>query len=234
MLAGRRLFLGDTDFATVKQVQQAQIPPLSQINKQVTKDLERILAVPSLAIPRRATDRRGISRAISPSSSTSSVKPVSAFDIAELVRGAMAQRKKAAPDKASIIDKLIEEALFEFTSLQDDKAGAVHRRTNRSSSRGSSSSTTSPSLSPTISPSGTSARAPWLRLRRSSATSLRSKTAKRLRRWAIRQTCSSPSRRPHLSLRLARFLFHRALRWQRSLRRLLPRLRFGRGRRAAR
>src|SRR3954463_16616482 len=30
MLAGRRLFLGDTDFATVKQVQQAQIPPLSQ------------------------------------------------------------------------------------------------------------------------------------------------------------------------------------------------------------
>src|SRR6185436_5097766 len=49
-------------------------------------------------------------------------KPVSAFDIAELVRGAMALRKRSAPDKASIIDKLIEEALFEFTSLQDDKA----------------------------------------------------------------------------------------------------------------
>jgi serine/threonine-protein kinase len=34
----------------------------------------------------------------------------------------MALRKKAQPDKASIIDKLIEEALLEFTSLQDDKA----------------------------------------------------------------------------------------------------------------
>jgi serine/threonine-protein kinase len=50
-------------------------------------------------------------------------KPVSAFDIAELVRGAMSLRKQRKPDKSSnIIDKLIEEALFEFTSLQD-KAG---------------------------------------------------------------------------------------------------------------
>jgi hypothetical protein len=45
---------------------------------------------------------------------------VSSFDIAELVRGAMAQRKKKAPDKSSIIDNLIEEALFEFNSLTDD------------------------------------------------------------------------------------------------------------------
>src|SRR3954466_11150948 len=44
MLAGRRLFMGDTDFATVKQVQQAVIPPPSQINKAGPKDLERILA----------------------------------------------------------------------------------------------------------------------------------------------------------------------------------------------
>src|ERR1700743_2205515 len=32
LLAGQRLFLGDTDFQTVKKVQQAQIPPISQIN----------------------------------------------------------------------------------------------------------------------------------------------------------------------------------------------------------
>src|SRR4249920_96864 len=31
LLAGKRLFLGENDFATVKQVQQAVIPPLSQI-----------------------------------------------------------------------------------------------------------------------------------------------------------------------------------------------------------
>src|SRR5262249_21150162 len=40
----------------------------------------------------------------------------------DVVRAAMALRKKAQPDKSSIIDKLIEEALLEFTSLQDDKA----------------------------------------------------------------------------------------------------------------
>jgi serine/threonine-protein kinase len=123
MLAGRRLFIGDTDFATVKQVQQAQIPPLSQINKDVPKDLERILA--------RALARDPSSRYLSARDLARDLteflykfgRPVSAFDIAELVRGAMAQRKKTQPDKASIIDKLIEEALFEFTSLQDDKAG---------------------------------------------------------------------------------------------------------------
>jgi serine/threonine-protein kinase len=44
MLSGRRLFLGETDFATVKMVQQAEVPPLSQINKSVPIELDRILA----------------------------------------------------------------------------------------------------------------------------------------------------------------------------------------------
>jgi hypothetical protein len=48
------------------------------------------------------------------------------FDIAELVRGAMSQRKTKKVDKASLIDKLIDEALLEFTSLQDkDKQNQV-------------------------------------------------------------------------------------------------------------
>src|SRR6185436_13644232 len=44
MLSGRRLFIGDTDFATVKQVQKAEVPPISQINKDVPIELERIIA----------------------------------------------------------------------------------------------------------------------------------------------------------------------------------------------
>jgi hypothetical protein len=48
--------------------------------------------------------------------------PVSTFDIAFLVQGAMKERARARPQQASIIDKLIEEALLEFTSLTDDKA----------------------------------------------------------------------------------------------------------------
>ena len=35
LLAGQRLFLGDTDFQTVKKVQAAQVPSISQINKKV-------------------------------------------------------------------------------------------------------------------------------------------------------------------------------------------------------
>ena len=47
---------------------------------------------------------------------------MSTFDIATLVQGAMKERQRHRPMQASIIDKLIEEALFEFTSLTDDKA----------------------------------------------------------------------------------------------------------------
>ena len=43
MLAGRRLFLGESDFQTVKLVQQAQVPSLSRINPEVDAELERLL-----------------------------------------------------------------------------------------------------------------------------------------------------------------------------------------------
>jgi serine/threonine-protein kinase len=121
MLAGRRLFLGDSDFATVKQVQQAQVPKLSQLNADAPPDLDRIL---SRALARDAAHRYGSARDLGKDLTQFLYRfgrPISAFDIAEHVRGAMALRKKTMPDKASIIDKLIEEALFAFTSLQDDQ-----------------------------------------------------------------------------------------------------------------
>src|SRR3954471_3779845 len=43
MLAGRRLFLGDTDFATVKLVREANIPSISRLNPDVSRDLEQIM-----------------------------------------------------------------------------------------------------------------------------------------------------------------------------------------------
>src|SRR5665213_1305199 len=43
MLAGQRLFMGDTDFQTVKKVQQAKIPSLLSINKKVTPELDKII-----------------------------------------------------------------------------------------------------------------------------------------------------------------------------------------------
>ncbi|HEX4351317.1 MAG TPA: serine/threonine-protein kinase, partial [Polyangiales bacterium] len=43
MLAGRRLFLGETDYATVKLIQQANIPRLAPLNNQVDEAFEEIL-----------------------------------------------------------------------------------------------------------------------------------------------------------------------------------------------
>ncbi len=121
LLAGQRLFLGETDFQTVKKVQAANVPAVSSINKKVPQDLERIIAK---SLARDPAQRYGAARALGAELSKFMFKygvPVSTFDIATLVQGAMKERQRRVPQQASIIDKLIEEALLEFTSLTDDK-----------------------------------------------------------------------------------------------------------------
>lgn len=128
MLAGRRLFLGETDFQTVKLVQQAKIPPLSAENPEVPKELDVILAK---ALARDPNRRYVSARDLGIELTTflfKQAKPVSAYDIADLVRAAMKHRKRVKPDKAVTIDRLIEEALLEFKSLtQDDKVPTASR-----------------------------------------------------------------------------------------------------------
>jgi serine/threonine-protein kinase len=124
LLSGKRLFLGETDFATVKMVQQAQVPSLRATRPDVSEELERIIARSLAKDPdRRYSSARDLGRDLTAFLYRYG-RPVSSFDIAELVRGAMTLRKKKVPDKASVIDKLIEEALFEFTSLQEDGESA--------------------------------------------------------------------------------------------------------------
>jgi serine/threonine-protein kinase len=122
LLAGQRLFLGDTDFQTVKKVQAAQVPSISQINKRVPPELERIV---NKTLAREPAQRYRTARELGLELSKFMFKhavPVSTFDIAQLVQGALKERSRHRPMQASIIDKLIEEALLEFTSLTDDKA----------------------------------------------------------------------------------------------------------------
>ncbi|WP_437825408.1 serine/threonine protein kinase [Sorangium sp. So ce1153] len=131
MLAGKRLFLGDTDYQTVKLVQQAQIPPLSEIHKGVPPELDRLIA---RSLAREPGDRYSSAREFGRDLTTFLYRfgrPVSAYDIAEHVRSAMALRRRApASEKASFIDRLIEETLLEFTSLPDDKAAPSTARLN--------------------------------------------------------------------------------------------------------
>lgn len=125
LLSGKRLFFGDSDYATVKQVQEAKYTPLSQLRSDVPEELDRILARALAREPdKRYQSARNFGRDLMDFLFKKGMS-VTEYDIAELVRGAMSLRKKTLPDKASIIDKLIEEALFEFTSLDKDKQNQV-------------------------------------------------------------------------------------------------------------
>jgi serine/threonine protein kinase len=129
LLAGQRLFLGDSDFQTVKKVQAAVIPSISQLNKSVPDELDRII---QRALARDPGKRYATARSLGRDLSKFMFKygvPVSTFDIAALVQGTMRDRQRHRPQQPSIIDKLIEEALLEFTSLTDKDAPATDANT---------------------------------------------------------------------------------------------------------
>lgn len=124
LLAGQRLFLGETDFQTVKKVQQAVVPPVSQVNPKVPVELERIV---NRALARDINARYQTARELGQDLIRflfTFGHPVGTFDIAALVQGAMRERQRGPKQpQGSIIDKLIEEALLEFTSLKEDATG---------------------------------------------------------------------------------------------------------------
>jgi eukaryotic-like serine/threonine-protein kinase len=120
MLSGRRLFLGDTDFATVKLVQQAIVPPLSKINSSVPTALDTIVAKSLARDPaQRFQTARELAVALNELLFRQG-RAVGSFRIAQLVQSAIREKQRSKHAQPSIIDKLIEEALFEFTSLQAD------------------------------------------------------------------------------------------------------------------
>jgi serine/threonine protein kinase len=123
LLSGQRLFLGETDFQTVKKVQQCQVPSISQVNRRVPPELERIV---NKALARDTMARYATARELGQDLNRflfSYGQAIGTFDIANIVQSTMRDKQRAqrAP-QGSIIDKLIEEALFEFTSLKEDGA----------------------------------------------------------------------------------------------------------------
>lgn len=121
MLAGRRLFLGETDYQTVKLVQQANVPSLARLNSEVEPDLEELLAK---ALARDPEDRYRYAREFGDALAGylfGKQLKVTSYDIANLVKAVMERKKsaKTAPQEASIIDRLIQEELLRFTSLDD-------------------------------------------------------------------------------------------------------------------
>lgn len=122
MLAGKRLFLGDTDYATVKLVREAVIPSLKSSNPNVPPELEQILRT-ALAKDRdaRYQTARDFGRDL--------IKflyrfgrPVSEYEVADLVLGAAGAPAKKA-DGLAMIGEMLDLALLEFKSLTQHEAG---------------------------------------------------------------------------------------------------------------
>jgi serine/threonine protein kinase len=130
LLAGRRLFMGDTDLETVRMVQSVAVPPIRQLNPAVTPEIERVLA---RALTQDPSDRYQNAREFGEDLNNMLFhldRAVSSFDIAKLVEPVAAERaarlRRKGSDKASLIGSMIEEVLFEFRSL--DQSDAAQNR----------------------------------------------------------------------------------------------------------
>lgn len=119
LFTGKRLFYGDTDYATVEQVRQARVPSLQALNPDIEPELEGIVRK---ALARDPEDRyhhaADLGDALAQYLFSRRMK-VTARDIAQLVRDAQVEmmRKRSAEPKASLIDALINDEVNRLTSL---------------------------------------------------------------------------------------------------------------------
>jgi len=125
MLAGRRLFKGETDLETFKQVQAAHIPDMRQIRGDVNDDLAYVL---SKALAR---DRDQRYREAGDFAKDLSIvmdrlnRPVTYQDLAKLVVATAGERSKKKPeqrDQAGMVGDLILDALHDFSGGGADVA----------------------------------------------------------------------------------------------------------------
>ena len=123
LLAGRRLFIGESDLETVRQVQAARVPSIRRLNPQVPPELDAMVAKALARDPnQRYQAARDLGRDLN-SIMFHFGRAVSSFDIAAMVEPAWRDRERTKSrkvDKGSIIGTLIDEALFEFTSLEQE------------------------------------------------------------------------------------------------------------------
>src|SRR4051812_16536884 len=119
LLAGRRLFMGESDLETVRMVQSARVPSIREINKNVPPELEQVLMKALTEDPDQRYQRaRDFGSALNKLLFKVG-RSVSSFDIAELVEPIRKEReqKRRAQKRQSIIGTLIDEAMLEFTSI---------------------------------------------------------------------------------------------------------------------
>jgi serine/threonine protein kinase len=124
MITGQRLFMGDTDLGTVRLVQAARVPPLSQYVKEVPAVLEQIISHSLARDPKtRYQSAREFGRDLNRVLFQMG-RPVSSFDIGGLVTDVKEEQRRqrgARPKQQTLIGNLIQDAMMSFTSLQEDE-----------------------------------------------------------------------------------------------------------------
>jgi serine/threonine-protein kinase len=119
MLAGRRLFLGDTDYETVQAVSNADVPSLVGVHPEVDPQFEAMILK---TLARDPADRFPTARELGDALASylfHHQMKVTAWDIASLVKAAL-ERQKSVPPQPMMIDGMIQEELGRFTSLESD------------------------------------------------------------------------------------------------------------------
>jgi serine/threonine-protein kinase len=118
MLTGRRLFLGETDLQTLELVRRAEVPSVLPLNPQVPPPLEQVVQrALSRDIHGRYQSAREMGDALAHVLFAHNMK-VTNFDIGSLVSEVLAEDRAVRPEP-SIIDRLIQEELLRFTSLDE-------------------------------------------------------------------------------------------------------------------
>jgi serine/threonine-protein kinase len=119
MLAGKRLFWGENDYATVKLIQKTNVPRLSPLNREVDERFEEVLL---RALTREPEHRYQSAREFGAALADylfSHQLMVTAYDLARLVQsvtGEEAPTTTAANDP-SLIDRLIQDELDESIGI---------------------------------------------------------------------------------------------------------------------
>ena len=121
MLAGRRLFEGETNKATVLMIREAVIPSLENFNPYVDDELMQII---NRSLAREPNDRYSTAKDLGQDIVTYLFKhqlTVTSYDIADLVENTLAEKDKDRRLEPEWFDEIgqVEEQLVQFTSLED-------------------------------------------------------------------------------------------------------------------
>ncbi len=117
MLAGRRLFLGETDYETVQAVSAAEVPSLVGVHHEVDEQFDALV---QRALARRPESRFQSAREFGDALASylfHHQMKVTSYDIANLVKQTL-ERQKSVPPRPVMIDTMILEELQRFTSLE--------------------------------------------------------------------------------------------------------------------